>query len=84
MVGVYANSLAQSDPHTAHAVLVSKKNGYLVSIRAPAANPRGASLVARAFHSGGGREGAAGIDLLPESELDRFFATMRSTFSNRD
>lgn len=82
VVGVYANSLAQGDPHAGHAVLVRKNQGYLVSIRAPAANPRGASTVARAFRSGGGREGAAGIDLLPESELDRFFATMRGIFSN--
>ena len=84
VVGVYANSLAQNKPRTAHAVLVSRKNGYLVSIRAPAANPRGASSVARTFRSGGGREGAAGIDLLPESDLDRFFAAMRSTFPDPD
>jgi hypothetical protein len=84
VVGVYANSLAQNDPHTAHAVLVSKEKGYMVSIRAPAAKPRGASAVARAFHSGGGREGAAGIDLLPKPDLERFFAAMRATFLNPD
>ena len=83
VVGVYANSLAQADPHNAHAILVSKANGFLVSIRAPAANPVGASLVARRFNSGGGRKGAAGIDLLPASELDRFLEVMRGVFSEK-
>ena len=80
VVGVYSNSLAQQDPHTAHAIMVTRENGYMVSIRAPAANPRGASLVARNFHSGGGREGAAGIDFLPSSELDPLLDAMRRTF----
>ena len=81
VVGVYANRLAQDNPHTAHAILVSKPSGYLVSIRAPTANPIGAATVARAFESGGGREGAAGIDLLPTSELDRLLGEMRNVFS---
>ena len=80
VVGAYANSLAQGEPDTAHAILVSKANGYLVSIRAPVANPTGASLVARQFDSGGGREGAAGIDILPASELDRLLEAMRNVF----
>lgn len=82
VVGVYANGLARKDAHCAHAVLVTRPGGYLVSIRAPVAKPLGAAAVARAFHSGGGREGAAGIDLLPEAELDRFLETMRSTFAS--
>lgn len=81
VVGVYANGLSQDDPFTAHAILVKKKTGYLVSIRAPAADPKGASFVARSFRSGGGREAAAGIDFLPASELDQFFDAMRSTFA---
>lgn len=81
VVGVFANALAQREPNTAHAVLVTRGNGYMVSIRAPLANPRGASAVARTFHSGGGREGAAGIDFLPASELERFFGAMRSIFT---
>jgi hypothetical protein len=80
VIGAYANSLSQQDPLTAHAILVAKENGYMVSIRAPTANPTGASLVARKFRSGGGREGAAGIDLLPPSELDRLLDVMRDTF----
>ena len=84
VVGAYANSLAQANPDTAHAILVSKANGYLVSIRAPVARPKGASQVARQFDSGGGREGAAGIDFLPTSELDRLLDTMRSVFNLPD
>jgi len=84
VIGVYANSLAQRQPHTAHAIMVAKEGGYMVSIRAPAAEPTGASAVARAFRSGGGREGAAGIDFLPSAELDKLFAVMRDTFSGAD
>ena len=82
VIGVYANKLSQRHPKTAHAVLVTKEGGYMVSIRAPAGNPIGASLAARMFHSGGGREGAAGIDFLPSGELERLFEVMRSTFTD--
>ena len=83
VVGVYANSLAQQNPHTAHAIMVTKQHGYMVSIRAPADNPKGASRVAGNFRSGGGREGAAGIDFLPLGETDRLFDVMRRTFSRK-
>ena len=84
VVGVYANSLAQENPQRAHAVLVNRAGGYMVSIRAPLANPREAASVARAFQSGGGREGAAGIDFLPETETDRFLETLRLTYQRVD
>ena len=80
VVGAYANNLAQQDPLRAHAVLVARAGGHLVSIRAPLERPRGASDLARKFESGGGREGAAGIDFLPESETDRFLDAMRSAY----
>lgn len=83
VVGVYANSLARSQPDTAHAILVERDGGYVVSIRAPVATPRDAAAVARAFRSGGGREGAAGIDVLPPAELDRFLALMRDTYPGK-
>jgi len=84
VVGIYANTLAQHNPQRAHAVLVAKKGGHLISIRAPLANPRGAANVARAFQSGGGREGAAGIDFLPDSETDRFLETLRLAYGRVD
>ena len=79
-MGVYANGLARQEPRTAHAIMVERAGGYKVSIRAPLADPKGASAVARAFHSGGGREGAAGIDFLPSAERDRLLVVMRETF----
>lgn len=84
VVGAYANSLAQHDPLRAHAVLVARAGGHLVSIRAPLANPMGAADLARAFESGGGREGAAGIDFLPDSETDRFFDALRLAYQRAD
>jgi len=80
VVGAYANSLAQRDPQRAHAVLVARAGGHLVSIRAPLANPRGAANLARTFQSGGGREGAAGIDFLPDTDTDRFLDALRSAY----
>jgi hypothetical protein len=83
-VGAYANSLAQRNPLRAHAVLVARAGGHLVSIRAPLANPREAANIARAFQSGGGREGAAGIDFLPDTETDRFLETLRLAYQRVD
>lgn len=78
--GALANRLAQASPELAHAILTRRPGGYLVSLRAPVANPHGASGVARRFESGGGREGAAGIDFLPDAELDRFFGLFRAAY----
>jgi hypothetical protein len=73
--GIFSNRLAQSHPRRAHAVLVKKAGGYAVSVRAALAQ-----LCLR-FESGGGRQSAAGINLLPESELQRFVAAFREAFA---
>lgn len=70
--GFFANRLAHSNPGRAHAVLVSRRGGYAVSVRAPVANPRGADELCLKFETGGGRQGAAGINHLPESGYGRF------------
>ncbi len=70
--GVFANALANTHPQRAHAVLVHCHDGYQVSVRAPVATPIGADYLCRQFESGGGRKGAAGINRLPESQLDVF------------
>jgi hypothetical protein len=70
--GVFGNRLAEEHPARAHAVLTAKKNGYLVSVRAPADHPKGADTLCRQFETGGGRAGAAGINHLPTGELERF------------
>lgn len=73
--GVYGNDLANAHPHRAHAVVTEKDDGnYLVSIRAPLNNKRGADEFCRQFATGGGRGAAAGINDLPAAELDDFIA----------
>ena len=79
--GVFGNRLAVESPAQAHAVLTGKPGGgYLVSVRAPLAARSGADDLCSQFDSGGGRRGAAGINHLPESELDRFVALFFKTF----
>ncbi|MBW2939684.1 DHH family phosphoesterase [Zhongshania aquimaris] len=71
--GVYSNDLANDFPDRAHAVLTEKNNGnYLVSIRAPLNNKRGADEFCRQFPTGGGRAAAAGINDLPVTSLNTF------------
>ena len=59
--GFYANRLANTHPHRAHAVLTERADGWGVSIRAPISTRRGAAALAKRF-GGGGREAAAGVD----------------------
>jgi hypothetical protein len=81
--GVLGNELANQYPDRAHAILterlmgVNDPNGdeeitYQVSIRAPKNNLNGADLIAEKF-GGGGRKGAAGIDILPSKFKKELF-----------
>lgn len=79
--GVFGNRLAQDHPGCAHAVLVSKAGGYTVSVRSPVERPHGAASLCEQFPQGGGREAAAGINFLPESDLARFIHAFEQTFS---
>jgi single-stranded DNA-specific DHH superfamily exonuclease len=75
--GVYGNALANAAPGCAHAVLTRKRGGgFLVSVRAPLRDRRDADVLCRQFPGGGGRAAAAGINDLPEGELDRFTAAL--------
>ena len=78
--GVHGNQLAQDNPNRAHAILTAQKGGYLVSIRAPLKNRTGADTLAMKFETGGGRSAAAGINHLPDAELDRFIKAFRAAF----
>ena len=79
--GTFANHLAAARPDRAHAVLVPDAHGgYRVSIRAPSSAPNGASDLARAFATGGGREAAAGIDHLPAGEVEAFIGAFDRAF----
>jgi hypothetical protein len=80
--GVYSNYLAQDHPARAHAVLTSTGNGvYQVSVRAPLKTKTGADTLCRQFETGGGRQAAAGINKLPDTEIDNFIKIFYQHFS---
>jgi hypothetical protein len=82
--GILANDLALTNPECAHAVLTMKSiRGYVVSVRAPLANPIGADILCRKFETGGGRSAAAGINHLPEARLSAFIDAFLCQFSER-
>ncbi len=71
--GVYANDLASTYPHRAHAMLTRAPKGhYVVSVRAPLHNKNGADVLCQQFATGGGRKAAAGINVLPEEQITQF------------
>lgn len=79
--GVFGNQLSTSAPDRAHAVLTCLPGGgFMVSVRAPQSNKTGADELCRAFPTGGGRKGAAGINLLAESDLDLFIRRFRQQY----
>lgn len=78
--GLFGNRLAQTHLQRAHAVLVSKAGGYSVSVRAPVSHPAGADDLCAQFDTGGGRKGAAGINLLPHSDLAAFASAFRAAY----
>ncbi len=83
--GVFANRLASENTARAHAVFTVNQYGdYTVSVRAPVSNPQGADMLCLQFATGGGRKGAAGVNRLPVSELERFLASFREQFAQAD
>lgn len=80
--GVFGNDLANQSPDRAHAVITLKPAGdYVVSVRAPLQNKQGADEICRQFETGGGRTAAAGINSLPENEVDRFIEAFSGFYS---
>lgn len=83
--GVFGNHLANQKPHCAHAVLShNDQGGYLVSVRAPLDNKTGADELCSSFDTGGGRKAAAGINHLPQTDLDRFVRAFENQYSDKD
>jgi len=79
--GVFGNELANNAPDKAHAVLTLNQDAtYTVSVRAPLTNKQGADEVCIQFPTGGGRAGAAGINQLPQSLLDKFIDTLSAYY----
>lgn len=80
--GVYGNELARDYPDRAHALLSTiSADTYQVSVRAPINRREGADDLCRKFDSGGGRKAAAGINALPQSELEQFIQEFKAQFS---
>lgn len=81
VVGVFSNRMARERPELAHAVFVKTGRGtFVVSVRAPLERPQGADTLCRKF-DGGGRSGAAGINALPDAEVDRFLRAFAACFA---
>ena len=79
--GALANELAQAHPDRAHAILTPlPAGGYVASVRAPLSAPTGADRLCRAFPSGGGRAGAAGVNLLPADQVPLFVERFRQAY----
>jgi len=78
--GMFGNKLAQEHKDRAHAILTQQPGGYLVSIRAPISKREGADALALQFETGGGRAAAAGVNHLPDAELDRFVDAFQKAF----
>lgn len=79
--GMLGNALANRFPARAHAVLTPiTQGGCVVSVRAPKRSPRGAAALCRRYATGGGRESAAGINILPDEMIDAFCADFLSHF----
>jgi hypothetical protein len=80
--GVVGNELANQYPGRAHAILTEREElidgelTYQVSIRAPSNNLTGADVVASKF-GGGGRKGAAGIDVLKKKQCRELFSILK-------
>ncbi|MDH5178755.1 MAG: acetyltransferase [Gammaproteobacteria bacterium] len=79
--GVFANQLAREYPDRAHALLTEKGTGFQVSVRAPINNKAGADQLCSRFPGGGGRQGAAGINLLSAGQYDEFVAAFREVYA---
>lgn len=82
--GVFGNEIVNQDPNRAQAVLTKNLDGesYTVSLRAPLSNRTGADEVCSSFETGGGRKAAAGINVLPVADKQRFIQVLTDYYSN--
>ena len=61
-------------------MLTRRGDGYVVSLRAPQAATPGIDVVARKFSGGNGRERAAGIQMLPQAQVEKLFDALRDAY----
>ena len=82
--GTYGNILAAQNRDSAIVIASNNLHDSLtISLRASKNNPYGAADICSQFATGGGREGAAGINALPVSELSQFVNLVSQTYSNQ-
>lgn len=83
VAGVFSNEKAREMPECAHALVVDNNDGtFMISVRAPLTTRQGAETLCRAFPTGGGRAGAAGINALPADMLTQFHESFDEVFSS--
>ena len=71
--GTLANELVAQDRLRSVAVLTPRaQGGYVVSVRVASSCVASAEALCSQYPTGGGRVGAAGIDHLPDADMDRF------------
>jgi len=81
IMGSFSNHLVSTNKDLACAILVLNSDGtYRISVRSSINDPHGAGDLCKKF-GGGGREKAAGINNLLESELEEFKEEFESAFS---
>ncbi len=80
--GVFGNQLANQAPDRAHAIITRTPAGnFQISVRAPLNLKTGADELCARFPGGGGRKAAAGINQLPETQLDQFISAFKQYYS---
>jgi len=80
--GIFSNLKAREEPSLAHGLLTRNPDKtYRVNIRAPLNDKKGADTLCRAFPTGGGRAGAAGINALPQKQIELFYRKFDEIFS---
>ena len=79
--GVFGNALANAFPSRAHSIISHHpKGGHVVSVRAPKTDLRDAGTLCQQFATGGGREGAGGINQLPADQLSLFIDRFQAIY----
>ncbi len=80
--GVFINTKTHEKPSKAHALVVANTDGTdRISVRAPLNNKTGADALCRAFPTGGGRTGAAGVNALPPDCFQNFCKAFEKAYA---
>ncbi|WP_163131619.1 DHH family phosphoesterase [Agarivorans sp. Alg241-V36] len=80
--GVFGNQQANLHPSLAHLVVTeTAKDTALVSLRAPLNNKQGAGNICSQYHTGGGREAAAGINQFNIELLNQLISDIEGYYS---